>query len=215
MDYEHLADAIASGRAADAIPRWSAGVLGDVADGRRDLRAVAHPLGFSCLPVERDGRRGVCVHVWLPGEPVPSAASPAHAHSWDLVSYVLAGRLRNDLPKIIDTTPADTDAWHVLHVRTEGMTDDVRPTPRFVRCEPGDAQAFASDDLYTVPAGIFHNTEAAASAATVTVALGSAVRGASDLSLARPGTGAHRARRRTLGARETRDLARTVIGCRW
>jgi hypothetical protein len=215
MEYEHLRDAIASGRAADAFPRWSAGVLGDVADGRRDLRAVAHPLGFSCLPVERDGQRGVCVHVWLPDQQPASAPSPAHAHSWHLVSYVLSGQLRNDLPVITDTTAGDADAWRVLRVRSEGVTDDVRPTPRLVRCEPGDTQLFAGQDLYEVPAGTFHNTEPAHHTATVTVALGSAVEGAADMSLARPGTTAHRMRRRMLGARETQDLARTVIECRW
>lgn len=215
MEYEHLSDAIASGRATDAIPRWSAGVLSDVADGRRDLRAVAHPLGFSCLPVERDGQRGVCVHVWLPGRQAAPVASPAHAHSWHLVSYVLSGRLRNDLPVITDTTDTDASAWRVLRVRSEGVTDDVRPTSRLVRCEPGDTQVFAGRDLYTVPAGTFHNTEAGDCEATVTVALGSAVAGASDMSLARPDSRAHQVRRRTLGARETQDLARAVIGCRW
>src|SRR6202012_345900 len=67
-DYEFLIGALSGGdgspsaraAAGTAVRDWAAGTLRAVADGRRPLRAVIHPLGFTCLPFERAGRDGVC-----------------------------------------------------------------------------------------------------------------------------------------------------------
>jgi hypothetical protein len=214
MEYEYLSVAIASGHAADVLPRWSARVLRDIADGHRELRASVHPLGFICLPVVREGRYGVCVHMWLSGQPRASTTtSPVHAHSWDLVSYVLFGQLRNSLPRVVDADAATSPgAWRVLEVRSHGDTDDIVPTPRLVRCDPGDSALAVRDDVYSVPAGTFHSTVAVRA---VTVALGSTVAGATDLSLGDPATRSHRVWRDRLGPPETTALARTVIERYW
>lgn len=183
----------------------------DVADGRRSLRAAVHPLGFTCLPVVREGHYGVCVHVWQPGQPrATSTTSQVHAHSWDLVSYVLFGQLRNDLPVVTDTDPAHLTARRVLEVRSRGNTDDIVPTSRLVSCEEGDSELAVSDDVYRVPAGTFHSSVAGSDGATATVALGTMVSGGADLSLGDLTSGTHRVRRTRLGARYTQDLARMV-----
>ncbi|MGD0559740.1 MAG: PLP-dependent aminotransferase family protein, partial [Streptosporangiaceae bacterium] len=153
MEYEYLSVAISSGHAARVLPRWAARAMRDVADGRRSLRAAVHPLGFTCLPVVREGHYGVCVHVWQPGQPrATSTTSQVHAHSWDLVSYVLFGQLRNELPVVTDAGPAHPSARRVLEVRSRGNTDDIVPTPRLVSCEDGDSELAVSDDVYRVPA---------------------------------------------------------------
>jgi len=210
MEYEYLSVAIASGRA-DVVPRWAARAMRDVADGRRCLRAAVHPLGFTCLPVVREGHYGVCVHVWLPGQPrAKPTTSQVHAHSWDLVSYVLFGRLSNELPVVADTEAAHPRARRVLEVRSSGNTDDIVPTTRLVRCETGQTELAVRDDVYTVKAGTFHSSVAHGGAATV--ALGVMMPGGTDLSLGDPGAGTHRVRRTRLGARPTQDIARQVAG---
>jgi hypothetical protein len=135
-----------------------------------------------------------------------------HAHSWNLVSYVLFGQLRNELPRVMDADIAAPGAWRVFEVRSHGDTDDIVPTQRLVRCDPGDSALAVRDDVYMVPAGTFHST---AAVRAVTVALGSTVAGATDLSLGDPATRSHRVRRKGLGPRETTALARRVIERYW
>jgi len=216
MDYLDLSRSFADGHATETIPPWSAEILRAVADGHRQLRAAVHPLGFTCLPVIRDGDYGVCVHAWLPGQPTASpAASPAHAHSWDLASYVLFGRLRNDLPHVVRARPGDPGAWRVLEVRSLGDTDDIVPTPRLVHRELGKSAVLVRDDVYTVPAGTFHSSVADPAEPTVTVVVARTVAGGTDLSLGSPGTPAHRVRRKRSGQAETAALARTIIEQYW
>jgi hypothetical protein len=211
MEYEYLSVAIASGRACHVVPRWAASVMRDVADGRRGLRAAVHPLGFTCLPVSRHGHYGVCVHVWPSGQSSPRPpASQVHAHSWDLVSYVLFGQLRNELPRVLDADAAHPRARRVLEVRSRDGTDDIVPTPRLVRCEAGVSELAIPDDVYAVRAGTFHSSVASRAGVTATVALGMMVSGGADLSLGDPRAGGQRVRRARLGARSTQDLARMV-----
>jgi hypothetical protein len=212
MEYEYLSVAIASGRA-DVVPRWAARAMRDVADGRRSLRAAVHPLGFTCLPVVREGHYGVCVHVWLPGQQrARSTTSQVHAHSWDLISYVLFGQLRNELPLVADTDAAHPSARRVLEVRSSGNTDDIVPTGRLVSCETGQTELAVRDDVYTVRAGTFHSSVVGGDGAVATVALGIMISGGADLSLGDPHAGTHQVRRTRLGAHRTQDLARMVTG---
>jgi len=213
MEYDYLSVAISSGRAARVLPRWAARAMRDVADGRRSLRAAVHPLGFTCLPVVREGHYGVCVHVWQSGQPRAAlTTSQVHAHSWDLVSYVLFGQLRNELPVVTEAGPAHPSARRVLEVRSRGNTDDIVPTPRLVSCAEGDSELSVSDEVYTVPAGTFHSSVAGSDGTTATVALGTMVSGGADLSLGDLGAASHRVLRTRLGARHTQDLARMVAG---
>jgi hypothetical protein len=212
MDHEYLSVAIANGRAANVLPRWCAQTLRDVADGSRALRAVVHPLSFTCLPVVREGRHGVCLHVWRSRQPqARPTTSPVHAHSWDLVSYVLFGQLRNELFLVTDAAVTHQGAWRVLEIRSHGDTDDIVPTPRLVRCDLADSERVVQSDIYTVSAGTFHSSVATTAEVTVTVALASAVPGKADLSLGHPATQTHRVRRTRLGTEDTKALARMII----
>jgi hypothetical protein len=221
-DYEFLSRALggdggpAARAAAGATVRdWAAGTLRAVASGRRPLRAVIHPLGFTCLPVERAGRDGVCVHVWSPGTvgAVP-AASSIHAHCWELTSYALLGGLQNSLMTVADAVPAQcapgalppaaavvsaapaSAVYQVLHVRSQGDIDELSPTPRLVHCRESRRELITAGDTYAIPAGVFHATDVAPAAETVTIALGRMVDGIADLSLAPVGVADHQVRRR-------------------
>ena len=207
MDYDSVHRAILGGTAGQAVRRWAFGVLGEIARGHRPIVAMRHPLGFVCIPVDRNGDQGVCVHVL--SDSLPSArptTSTMHAHSWDLISYVLYGSVRNEL---IDVTDApDNPAYRVFEVRSGGDVDEVRETPRLVRCEISAAELNRQGDTYTLPAGVFHTTAVHGEAATV--ALGSGRPGTMDLSLGGIDTRTHQVERQRCGRDETASAARVV-----
>jgi hypothetical protein len=237
--YEFLARALSGGdgspaaRAAAGITvrDWAARTLRAVADGRRPLRAVIHPLGFTCLPIERAGRDGVCVHLWSsrPGDGVP-ATSAIHAHCWALTSYALLGELENSLMTVADAVPAQcapdalapsaavgpasppaSPVYQVLQVRSQGDIDELSPTPRLVHCRESRRDLITAGDTYDIPAGVFHATDVAPEAETVTIALGRMVAGIADLSLAPAGAVGHQVRRRRCDQDRTAATARHVL----
>jgi hypothetical protein len=131
------------------------------------------------------------------------------------VSYVLSGRLRNDLPHVVGAKFSGPDVWRVLEVRSSGDTDDIVPTARLVHCESGESAQIIRDDVYTVPAGTFHESVSDPAEPAVTVVLASTVPDGMDLSLGSPGTVAHRVRRNRCSQAETAALARAIIEGHW
>ncbi|MGH3828479.1 MAG: hypothetical protein ACRDQX_15110, partial [Pseudonocardiaceae bacterium] len=90
--YDNFHRAMRNGTAGRDIPQWASEVLGAVAQNRTSVAGVRHPLGFVCFPLERTGDAGVCVHVWSDSLARANlTTSTIHAHSWDLISYVLYG----------------------------------------------------------------------------------------------------------------------------
>jgi hypothetical protein len=237
MDYEYLSAAVgeagsaghrpASMAARAAVREWVIAVLRGVADGTRPVRAVTHPLGFTCLPVERAGRDGVCVHLWSPRvDRVAPTTSAIHSHCWELTSYALFGQLENRVIGVADVEPGsqsrDDQPWddwapgacrvyRVLEVRSGADVDELVPTQRHVRCLPGQAQAIAAGDVYSVPAGVFHVTEVHPDTEAATVALGRLVPGVPDRSLGLPSVGPHQVWRRRCDAEQTSRAARVVM----
>src|SRR5438046_868304 len=140
MRYEELYEEIIGGTAAGSLPRWAMGVLEDIGAGRRTVTAVRHPLGFLCLPVERrgspGGRLGVCLHLWSPWlARATTTTSQIHCHSWELISFVLYGEVRNVPARIRDAR--DSATHQVFEVLSRGDTDEIRATGRLVRYSPG------------------------------------------------------------------------------
>lgn len=226
MDYEYLSLAIGDAgaerhRRADSAERaavtgWALGALRQVADGAGRVRAVAHPLGFTCLPMERSGRYGVCVHLWGPGSARRAPpVSAVHAHCWDLTSYALFGTLENRFMLVTGTsgTPDDDErgCHRLLEVRSEGDVDELVPTGRLVRCVPGQSQAIRAGDVYSLPAGHFHATLLPPGETAATVALGRMVPGAADFSLGPPGAAGRRTRRTRCDEEQTAATARAVL----
>ncbi|HEY6425524.1 MAG TPA: hypothetical protein VIY28_20235 [Pseudonocardiaceae bacterium] len=129
-----------------------------------------------------------------------------HAHSWDLVSYVLYGSVHNELIDVTDVP--DEAAYRVFEIRSAEDVDEVRETPRLVRCEIKAAELNRQGDRYSLAAGVFHTTVVRGEAATV--ALGSSRPGMVDLSLGRIDKKTHRVQRQRCGRDETADAARVV-----
>lgn len=206
-NYDSFHRAMLDGTAGRAVPRWASSVLGEVAQNRTSIVGVRHPLGFMCLPLERTGEAGVCVHVWSDGLPrTKPTTSKIHAHSWDLTSYVLYGSVRNE---VIDITDAPDDAvYRVFEIRSGREVDEVRETPRLVRCRIRTAELSHQGDIYSLAAGVFHDTVVRGEAATV--ALGSGRPGTMDLSLGGIDRKTHRVRRQQCDRDETAHAARMV-----
>lgn len=260
MDYRYLSLAVgdtgagghrrADSAARTAVPGWVIGALRPVAEGHSPLRAVTHPLGFTCLPIERAGREGVCVHLWSPRvERAEPTTSTIHAHCWHLTSYTLFGHLENMLMHVADAADGDFGGvggpgpgfsgsggadfggpgpghrgpgdfglvgvepglYRMLEVRSHGDIDELRPTPRLVRCAPRQCQAVSAGDVYSMPAGEFHTTEVSPATETATVALGRMTPGAADRSLGSLASTGHRVRRRRCDAAQTAAAARIVL----
>lgn len=199
--------AMLDGMASTTVPRWAATALAEVASGRSHVVAVRHPLGFTCLPLERADLNGICVHTWTDrlAQARPTT-STTHAHSWDLVSFVLYGSLCNELVGVTDTRKRPT--YRVFEVDSGSDGDQIRRTDRLVRCEAGPQQLYHSGEVYSLPAGVFHRTETVGEVATV--ALGSGRPGAVDLVLGGIDTPTHDVRRQLCSHDET-VLAATVV----
>jgi hypothetical protein len=202
--------AISPGSGPDRAPDLVLGVLVDLREGRRELTAVRHPLGFYCLPVHRGGGLGVCVHLWTGPASVPAVTtSRIHSHSWDLLSYVLYGEIGNQRVRVIE--PDTAPVHRVFEVHSAGEFDEIRATSRLVRSVPAGAQWSRPGEAYTLPAGEFHLTVVPARQDVATVVLGRDRPRSVDLSLGGIDTPSHRVRRQLCPAVETAQLASTVI----
>ncbi|HKT04173.1 MAG TPA: hypothetical protein VJT31_32010 [Rugosimonospora sp.] len=209
MRHAEIFEEIGHGGSAEPLRSWVRGVLADIAAGASDISAVRHPLGFLCLPVRRSGAEGVCVHLWG-GHLAPAelTTSDTHAHSWDLHSYVLFGRVHNELVEVSDAP--GTATHRVYEVHSLGEVDEIRVTGRTVTRATSTVGVYRAGDAYTLPAGRFHRSVVPAGEQTATVALGRTRPGQHDLSLGPLGGRTHRVSRRRCDPAETARAARAV-----
>lgn len=213
MDYDELELALsASGSGADAPDpcRPTADALAEVAAGTRPLRAVRHPLGFLCLPLLREGPRGICVHLFGAGYGTGRDAEPWHAHSWELRSHVLFGSVTNVPVRVSRAAGRPTHRVFEVH-SGPGQVDEIVPTAALVRGEPGFGRVNGPGETYTLPAGEFHATCTDGRTPAATVVLGRTVPGGTDLSLG-PLDGPARTMTRALCDEErTAEAARAAL----
>jgi len=200
MSYSSVYQEVVRGRARS----WA---LAAVSGGQ--VTAVRHPLGFVCLPLEREGGEGVCIHLWSHSlQHARSTTSQIHCHSWDLVSHVLYGQVHNVHAVVTDAGP---DATHrVFEVVSAPDGDRISPTPRTVRHATGLVESFGPGDTYTLPADRFHTSVVPESGEAATIALGRGRPGSRDLSLGPLEAGGHHVSRRPLDAEETALAVRLI-----
>ncbi|HVB42795.1 MAG TPA: hypothetical protein VNF47_08850 [Streptosporangiaceae bacterium] len=170
-----------SGTAADTAPRLVLSVLRDIISGRSPLTAVRHPLGFLCFPVQRQGENGICLHLWSPAAERALTTSEIHAHSWDLLSYVLYGTLRDERLHVAEAASSATH--RIFEVRSHGDADELRATDRLVTCRLTTAGEQRAGDAYMLPAGEFHATVVPGTVDAATLVLSRSRPGGADLSL--------------------------------
>ncbi|MGH3700589.1 MAG: hypothetical protein ACRDQY_14185 [Pseudonocardiaceae bacterium] len=205
--YDRLQHATRNGTARQVIPQWASNVLGDIARNTLKVTGVRHPLGFLCLPVERTGEDGICLHVWNDSlAQMSPTTSTIHAHSWDLTSYVLYGSVRNNVFNVTDAP--DDAAYRVFEVHSGADIDEIHETPRLVRCQIRTTELSHGGDTYALTAGIFHATVVQGAAATV--ALGRSRAGTLDLSLGGINRTSHRVQRQRCAHEETAQVVQLV-----
>jgi hypothetical protein len=181
--------------------------LGDIVTGRSAIRAVRHPLGFLCLPVQRDGPLGVCVHLWNKQvEPADPTTSRVHSHSWDLMSFVLYGEVGNVVMRV-DDDPAGIQ--RIFEVHSHGDTDEIRATSRLVRCTERRRQLATVGRTYELLAGEFHESVLSGTEAA-TVVLGRSA-SAIDLSVGPHDTRTHHVVRQRCSSQETVRAVRVAM----
>jgi len=178
---------------------------------RTDPPGVAHPLGFVCVPLHRGADAGLCLHMWPAGAAVRAdpTTSQVHAHSWDLLSWVVCGCLGNQIVAVRD------DAEHPTHrlfqVLSESGGDELRATDRLVASTPGRPEWTRAGRPYTIPAGAFHATATPPSGNAASLVLARTRPGAADLSLGGLTLDSHRVQRRHSPPGETIGVARAVL----
>lgn len=208
--YSRLSAAIASGDDG-SITDWARGLLDGIVAGTKPIAVVSHPLGFLCVPAHRSGDKGVCLHLWGPHwHRAPLTTSPIHCHSWDLVSWILAGTLLNQTIRLVDGVATPTH--QVFEVRSSAEFDALEPTGRLVGAEVGDTTTHRAGESYTQRAGVFHQTLVPdAGELVATVALGVTRPGAVDLSLGGVRTESHRMRRQVCEPEEAARAVRAAL----
>jgi hypothetical protein len=205
MRYSDLYAEIQAGTATATLPGWAGSVLQAVADQSLPIDAVCHPLGFLCLPVERSGPFGVCLHLWSPDIPtVNLTTSPVHCHGWELISFVLYGQVANVLARLDD----GGSTHQVFEVTSRGDRDELRATDRKVGYQPARSDLYARGEVYSLPAGVFHRTVIPGSGEAATVVLGRDTARDRDQSLGPLAVDTHLLWRRRCGALETARAAR-------
>jgi hypothetical protein len=196
------------------LAAYARAALEAVGQGRTQLPAVAHPLGFICLPVLREGGNGVCVHVHEgPPERERLTTSAVHAHSWDLISCVLFGAIGNVPVRVVDESRRPTHRVFAVTSTPDGV-DDLRPTARLVRFSTEPVQEHGPEQIFTLAAGEFHSTVDASGkhdGGSATVVLGRSVQDAVDLALGPLHGPPHRVERRRLAPARSADIARGVL----
>ncbi|GAA4923676.1 hypothetical protein ACFPM3_31860 [Streptomyces coeruleoprunus] len=187
--------------------------LEEIAAGKRELRAVRHPLGFLCLPLVRHGPDGVCLHLFGPEHDAggPPAAPPMHAHSWELLSHVLYGEVGNVHVDVRDDPAGATHRVFEVRVGPDGV-DEIRPTGRRVRAEPGATHISTAGQAYALGAGVFHSTVVTPGLAAATLVEGRSVPGGRDLSLGPLDGPPRRTTRLLCGTEDTIRAVRTALG---
>lgn len=219
--YGKLSNSIAAGSAYPEVSTWAVDKLRKVVAGHSPLRAVSHPLGFVCLPLERSGQFGVCLHFWTPATPDGAGltTSQIHAHSWELESCVLYGELWNQRFQVQDAVVAASgnlrapgnSVCRVVEVRSQDGTDELLPTERIVGYAPEQPTVVRTGESYSLPAEAFHVTWVDARSEVVTVALGKTVEGARNQSLGPLNSTAHTVRRQYMSVTETVTLAKSIL----
>ena len=133
-----------------------------------------------------------------------------HAHSWELHSYVLYGRVGNLPVRVNDGVDDPTHRIYRVDSAPDGE-DDILPTSRLVRGEPGPEQISTGGEVYTLAAGRFHATVVHREAPAATLVLGRSLPGRVDLALGPLHGGGGRTVRQLCDAEQTREAVHGAL----
>lgn len=184
---------------------WAVDLLSDIASGAQCCAAVQHPLNFFCFPVSRVGTEGICIHHWAPDRPpIHPEEDFVHSHSWDLVSHVLLGQVRNETFLVQDV--GDGSELELYRVTTGESYDEIASTGRRILSTTVGVDRVEAGVTYALDAGTFHRT-CSAGGAVVTIVAGRDVSPQQNLFVGPAGQPRLRKRRDILSIEESAALA--------
>lgn len=111
-----------------------------------------HPLGFFYLQDGAAEGRTQRVHIWLPGGP-DRPDNDRHQHSFDIESFVVAGRMRSDLFSFEEQTGGPDVEFEITY---EGKASILSPSGRKGRLLPIASFETVTGTTYRLEAGVIH-----------------------------------------------------------
>ena len=206
---EHLTELIVRRGERSEIHAVTSELLAGLVKNRAPASAVWHPLGFVYLPLHRESKRTLRLHIWASELPRATlTTSPYHCHAWDLTSYVYCGRLSNVL---VDVRPASAAPdYRIFHISGDSRIDLLQPTADVVSATIVSADDVVSGQTYTIPAGRYHATNVG-DCLTATVVVAQRRPSFPEFTLGPVALGAHRTHRQPVSADLlTRTAARVL-----
>ena len=163
-------------------------LLRSIARGAYRPAAFFHPLGFVYVPLLRRPEWSLRLHLWSSDGPrTPLTTSPYHMHTWDLISYVHAGRLANELVEV--AADRQRPEYRVFDIFGDGSQSTLQPTDQLVRARVSGTEEVGAGEIYGMPAERYHTTLDVGREPLITVALMTYVPGTRERTLG-PLTGA-------------------------
>lgn len=119
---------------------------------RRAREFRLHPLGFFYLQDAIGGGMTRRVHVWLPDGP-DRPENDRHQHSFDIESFVVAGRMRSELFQFQELAEGPDVEYSVTY---EGQESILKPSGRAGKLFPIASFETAAGSGYRLEAGAIH-----------------------------------------------------------
>lgn len=119
---------------------------------RRAREFRLHPLGFFYLQDPTGEGRTRRVHVWLPDGP-DRPENDRHQHSFDIESFVVAGRMRSELFQFEELAGGADAEYAVIY---DGQESILKPSGRTGKLIPIALFETAAGSGYRLEAGVIH-----------------------------------------------------------
>lgn len=124
--------------------------LAEAARRAREFRL--HPLGFFYLQDAAGEGRTRRIHVWLPDGP-DRPENDRHQHSFDIESFVVAGRMRSELFRFEELAGGSDAEYAVTY---DGQESILKPSGRSGKLFPIASFETVAGSGYRLEAGVIH-----------------------------------------------------------
>lgn len=175
-----------------------------------EFEAVWHPLGFMYIKLNKHQRKTLRLHIWLKDSPkINLATSIIHNHIWNLISYVLCGKIINhNLELDYETSIPNYRIYEISYIDQVNM---LYPTDSLVGYKIVNTSYHQVGNKYVIKAGDFHYTEPGGSDVTATIVVADTVTNVPPKSLGPIIPAAHRMERLRANVYEIRSAAQVVL----
>jgi len=130
-------------------------ILNLVIDNLNFFSAKWHPLGFLHLPLIKNERTTIRLHVWPTGNRNTQEPNyPIHNHLFDIESNIFCGVIENT-EYDINWNPSEP-SHYLYDVAYEGQLSRINKTDDCVLCAPKSSQCYFAGQSYRIKQGSFH-----------------------------------------------------------